>query len=109
MSECLLTAGLGGALVPPGVVEELVLLLGEEEPLLLHLVDLLLGADGVVRHLQVLPQHHLLLLLPLGPGVLQLGALWGGRGRRGNMYSVVSWSSWEHVLSGVVVVMVTCN
>ncbi|KAG7263462.1 hypothetical protein CRUP_038587 [Coryphaenoides rupestris] len=43
--------------------------------------NLLLGAERVVRHLQVLPQHHLLLLLPQGPRVLQLGALWGRRRR----------------------------
>lgn len=69
------TAGLGRGLVPPGVVELAVLLLRQAEPLLLHLVDLLLGAEGVADHRQVVPQHALLLPLPLDARVLQLGAL----------------------------------
>lgn len=72
-----LTARLRRGLVPPGVVQLAVLLLGQQEPLLLHLVDLLLGAEGVAGHRQVVAQHGLLLALPLGPRVLQLGALWG--------------------------------
>lgn len=75
-SDTTLTASLRRGLVPPGVVELEVLLLCETEPLLLHLVDLLLGAEGVSGHGQVVPQHGLLLPLPLGSRVLQLGALW---------------------------------
>ncbi len=74
-----LTAGLRRRLVPPRVVELPVLLLRQAEPLLLHLVDLLLGADGVPGHRQIVPQHGLLLPLPLGPRVLQLGAFWRRR------------------------------
>lgn len=74
------TAGLRRELVPPGVVELPVLLLRQAEPLLLHLVDLLLGAEGIVDNGQVVPQHALLLPLPLDARVLQLGALWGGGG-----------------------------
>lgn len=72
-----LTARLRLGLVPPGIVELLVLLLRQPQPLLLHLVDLLLRAERVPGHSQVVPQHGLLLPLPLGPRVLQLGPLCG--------------------------------
>lgn len=81
-----LTAGLWRRLVPPRVIELPVLLLREAEPLLLHLVDLLLGAERVAGHGQVVPQHGLLLSLPLGPRVLQLGALWRERRWRGRKW-----------------------
>lgn len=71
-----LTTRLRRGLVSPGVIQLPVLLLRQQEALLLHLVDLLLGAEGVAGHRQVVTQHRLLLALPLGPRVLQLGALW---------------------------------
>lgn len=69
------TAGLRCRLVPPGIVELPVLLLRQAETLLLHQVDFFLSAEGIVDHRQVVPQHALLLPLPLGARVLQLGAL----------------------------------
>lgn len=71
-----LTACLRRGLVSPGIIQLPVLLLRKQEALLLHLVDLLLGTEGVAGHRQVVAQHRLLLTLPLGPRVLQLGALW---------------------------------
>lgn len=69
------TAGLRCRLVPPGIVELPVLLLRQAETLLLHLVDFFLSAEGISDHRQVVPQHALLLPLPLDARVLQLGAL----------------------------------
>lgn len=49
-----LTARLRRGLVPPGIIQLLVLLLRQQEALLLHLVDLLLGAEGITGHRQVI-------------------------------------------------------
>lgn len=70
-----LTAGVGAAVVLAHLVQLLVLLLSQLEPLLLDLVDLLLGVEGLLGHNQVLLEHPLLLAPPLLPGVLELGKL----------------------------------
>lgn len=72
-----LTAALGGGPAPPHIAQLQVLLLGQLEALFLDLACLPLGGQGLLRHLQVLPEHALLLPLPLHAGVLHLGALWG--------------------------------
>lgn len=75
-ASLLLTARLGRWLVSPRVVKLPILLLRQAQPLLLYLVDFLLSTECITGHGQVLPQHCLLLPLPLGPRVLQLSALW---------------------------------
>jgi hypothetical protein len=65
--------------------EEQHLLLGQLQPLLLHLVHLLLGLQRLLRHHQVLLQHALLLLPPLRARVLYLGGLLAaGKTRKNN-------------------------
>lgn len=71
-----LTADLGAQLVLPDGVQLLVLLLRQLQPLLLHLVDLLLSTQGLLGHHQVILQHVLLLPPPLYPGVLDLSGFW---------------------------------
>lgn len=71
-----LTADLGAQLVLPDGVQLLVLLLRQLQPLLLHLVDLLLSTQGLLGHHQVILQHVLLLPPPLYPGVLNLSGFW---------------------------------
>lgn len=70
-----LTAARDGAAVLGELVEEQHFALGQLQSLLLDQVHLLLGSEGLLRHHQVLLQHALLLLAPLGARVLDLRGL----------------------------------
>lgn len=77
-----LTAGVRAAVILAQPVQLLVLLLRQLEPLLLNLVDLLLGIERLLGHDQVLLQHPFLLAPPLFAGVLDLRELCNGKGAR---------------------------